>query len=1046
LANYILLGIFVKPIFTSPKKYITNKKLLPNQLYKQMMKSLLLTALLSVCISFVYGQTTKSFPQFPEPSGPLTPSGHVRCYSMEADAYSRQLHQHRGSLNDFESWLEPHVRAYKDQLAAGYRAPLLTIPVVFHIITDGAGAENLSAAIIQAQLDQLNIDFRNLAGSTDPAAADVEVEFCLATLDPSDNIMPEPGINRVTTYGDAARSTNFIDNTIKPATIWPPTEYMNIWVCNIQGGVLGYAQFPDASGLPGMPGVGGAANTDGVVVGFGTVGSIANPGSAPPYNLGRTLTHEVGHWVGLRHIWGDGNCTVDDFCGDTPESDASNFGCPNHSSCGTPDMVENYMDYTDDVCMDIFTADQKARIRTVFNLSPRRLELPNSTKCGVPTPIISFANPNSTTVSEGTDCGFQDVVLDLQISMGATDAATVTFNATGTASGGGLDYEFFPASVVFPAGSTANQQVTVRIYNDGVVEADENLLLDFTVATTGDAVATTGDGIDHEFFITDDDLAPANAGTLTILSEDFEGGGLGSFTTQGAGGSDRFQNGNTASSASAFWTTDGSNASLFAYTNDDDCNCNKSNDRLTSPVFSLAGGYASASLTFDHAFADFDGTESGEVQINTGTGWTTIFNLSNTSVATTLLTTPWVSEVVDLTPYIGQTNVQIRFRYDDGGGWEYGMAVDNVEITAGGPVAIQLTDNTALPRDIGLRANETVHFYDVASGDVMGTIENTSTWDYGCTRMEVDRDQPAVGGAAAAFWDTDPSNFLMAKTFYIDPASNNASGTYNVTFYFTEAEIAAWEAVTGKARADLKIVKVQNNPISAVNAGNYTSFNIEILPATLTAFGADWTLTANFTSGFSGFGFGDPVITILNAELIDVDAKRVEDDIKVIWSTASEEDNDYFIVEKSTNGLEFEEMTRVDAEGNSNKTLDYSVLDQQPFNGLNYYRIITVGIDGSTQKSKVVAVDMDKEFQPAINIAPNPVASALNLTYLSEEDGALEIEIYDALGQLVYQAQSLQVFEGDNQIHLNVNDFAQGMYLIRISQNGIAYTKRFVKE
>ncbi|HAB28968.1 MAG TPA: hypothetical protein DCE27_15695, partial [Xanthomarina gelatinilytica] len=110
------------------------------------------------------------------------------------------------------------------------------------------------------------------------------------------------------------------------------------WVCNIGGGILGYAQFP-----------GGSASTDGVVIGPNYFGS-KNGGSgfylSAPFDLGRTTTHEVGHFLNLRHIWGDGGCSVDDFVSDTPTSDAANYGCATgHVSCGTTDMVQNYMDY-----------------------------------------------------------------------------------------------------------------------------------------------------------------------------------------------------------------------------------------------------------------------------------------------------------------------------------------------------------------------------------------------------------------------------------------------------------------------------------------------------------------------------------------------------------------------------------------------------------------------------------------------------------------------------------------------------------------------------
>ena len=995
---------------------------------------------------------------------PKTPTGEIRCLTMEADAQSRALHPDRGTLEQFEQWLAPKIEAYKRERAENPNRlpPVLTIPVVVHVIHNGDAVgtgENISDAQVLSQIRVLNEDFRRMTGTpgfnTNPVGADVEVEFCMAQTDPLGNATN--GIDRVN-YGTASFNSTAAVDAMKTNTFWPPTEYLNMWTVRFGGGaagLLGYAQFPDGSGLGGMPASGGAANTDGVVSTFDAFGSQAYAAGTynPTYNLGRTMTHEVGHWVGLRHIWGDGNCGVDDFCNDTPGSDASNFGCPNTNSCADPapdprDMVENYMDYTDDACMNIFTNDQKTRIRTVFSVSPRRMELPSSTKCNPPAPIIGFTTDVSA-INEGTDCGFQDVVLTLSIALAPSANATVTFTGAGTATGGGVDYDIFPASVVFPAGSTPTRNVTVRIYNDGLVEPNETVLIGMTLSTSGDALITTGDLKDHEITINDDDYAPSPSVTINVINADFNTGANG-FTSTGNAGSDFFVLGTAATASSAFWTVENTNATQFAYTNDDRCNCNKNNDMLISPVFSLAG-LTNATLTFDHAFADAVAAEVGEVRISTNGGgtWTTIQTLTNTSTALGggAFSTPWVNgNSINLAAYLGQTNLRIAFRYRDGNGWNYGMAIDNVRIFSNTVAVIQEDVNSTNKDNIQVRANETVHWYDPVTDNVMGTIQNTSTWNYGCTTVEVDRSQATAGAATAPFWNAVAGDRLMAKTFYVDPASNNASGTYNVTFYFTDAEVSAWEAATGKSRNNLKIVKVANNPISAVNAVNYGGFNIEVIPATLGTFGTDVTLTASFSSGFSGFGFGDPTPpVILATELLSFKAYREVDDVRLQWSTETETNSSHFVLQRSSNGIEFEDLATIAAAGTSTSIKSYNYLDENPINGMNYYRLVQVDLDDNATKTAVISVDMTSEAPTPIVLAPNPVRNGLKVTFNTFYDGEVSMELFDVIGQKVMKTYNMPVQAGANSIHLDVRNFPQGIYLIRIVQGPRIYTERFVK-
>ena len=257
----------------------------------------------------------------------------------------------------------------------------VTIPVVVNVVWNTA-SENISDAQIQSQIDVLNADFRALnADRTNTPAifssliADFEINFCLATQDPSGNATT--GIRRRNSTVTAFSSNDAMKyNAQGGLDAWDRNRYLNLWVCDLSGGLLGYAQFP-----------GGAAASDGVVCDylyFGTVGV-----ATAPFNKGRTATHEVGHWLNLRHIWGDANCGSD-LVSDTPTHNTSNGGCPaypHYSTCsGAPvEMTMNYMDYTDDACMYMFTAGQKTRAQALFGSGGSRASLLTSNGCQPPT-------------------------------------------------------------------------------------------------------------------------------------------------------------------------------------------------------------------------------------------------------------------------------------------------------------------------------------------------------------------------------------------------------------------------------------------------------------------------------------------------------------------------------------------------------------------------------------------------------------------------------------------------------------------------------------
>jgi hypothetical protein len=293
--------------------------------------------------------------------------------------------------------IEKHTEEYVRNLdKIGKNRAVVTIPVVFHIVwRTGYTNENVSDAQIQSQLTVMNNDFRKLNSdvSKTPSlfaglAADSEVQFCLARQTPTG--VATSGIVRYQSSRTSDWGTS--DAVKKPASggyaPWDATKYLNIWVCSVGGGILGYATFP-----------GGSTAIDGVVCDyryFGTTGT-----ATAPFNLGRTVTHEIGHWLNLNHIWGDANCG-NDAVADTPTHFTSNGGCPVFpftNSCGgttNTEMTMNFMDYTDDVCMYMFSTGQKNRMQALFATGGARASLLTSygcqapsTTCAVPTGLSS---------------------------------------------------------------------------------------------------------------------------------------------------------------------------------------------------------------------------------------------------------------------------------------------------------------------------------------------------------------------------------------------------------------------------------------------------------------------------------------------------------------------------------------------------------------------------------------------------------------------------------------------------------------------------------
>ena len=359
-------------------------------------------------------------------------SAQRNCGSMEY--LEQQIQQDSGRGARLEQ-IDSHAVQFEHDHGHEDRA-VVTVPVVFHVVYSTT-AQNVSDAKLLAQLQQLNDDFARLNSDANQTpsiftgvAANTEIQFCLAQRDPNGNATT--GIVRRQTTVSSFSSNDAVKFTANGGSdAWPRDSYLNIWVANLSGGLLGYAQFP-----------GGAAATDGVVVLFSSVGSIASPGTGSPFNLGRTLTHEVGHWANLRHIWGDATCGSD-LVSDTPVHNTSNGGCPTYphlSTCsGTPvEMTMNYMDYSNDVCMNIFTLGQKTRMQALFGTGGSRVALLSSQGCVPP--------------GGGSTCA---VPLGLGAGNVTTTSATASWGAVSGAASYDLDYKATSATAWTTVNTTA---------------------------------------------------------------------------------------------------------------------------------------------------------------------------------------------------------------------------------------------------------------------------------------------------------------------------------------------------------------------------------------------------------------------------------------------------------------------------------------------------------------------------------------------------------------------------------------------------------------
>jgi hypothetical protein len=575
-----------------------------------------------------------------------------------------------------------HLKQMQQQGKPSSRAGknVIYVPVVFHIIHDGDAygtGENITDEQILSQIDALNRDFSltnsdtaNIPAIFKPLAANTYIQFCMAKFDPQGN--PTTGIERLQFSKSTWDTEDDIEDQLKPSTIWNRAKYLNIWSCRFGGdltsqGVLAYATLP----------YGTSNTTDGVVARFNTIGTTGV--LIAGYRGGRTIVHEVGHWLGLLHNFNNGVCyngswSTSDFIDDTPDQQNRYFGCPSHpqSSCGSQDMFNNYMDYTDDGCRNMFTADQADRMygvltttgqgnrgsfQTAISNCFRNLDgalakvlLPIDTVCGLKfKPIIQVKNEGVAVITNAT--------VYYKLNNGATQSFAWT---------GNLDIQ---------------QAAYVTLPELTVAEGIHTLSVSFENANgqpTDDDV--NNDGTVINFYAYDGGVA-----STTPVLHDFEDGLYPPINWS-------IDNRGTANTWNTITNSGYGNGSYAAYINNLNysSNPNRTKDALITEDYDVST-IGLPRIAFDLAYCRHSVNRADSLAVyysfDCGVTWNQFFKSGGVELATApdkvTLFTPapeeWKTIETDLPALQGQTKV--RFKFENISGWGNALYLDNINLS-----------------------------------------------------------------------------------------------------------------------------------------------------------------------------------------------------------------------------------------------------------------------------------------------------------------------------------------------------------------------------
>ena len=975
-------------------------------------------------------------------------SGQKTCGTVDYQDHLKQ-HSRIESPEAFESWmsnklLESQLKS-NTLLQSARLNQVMTIPVVVHIVHNGesiGSGSNLSENRVIEQIDRLNEDFRRLNADTvntptefKGVAADAEIEFVLAKRDPYG--LPTNGINRV--LGTRAVYDLVHNTELKALSYWPAEEYLNLWVAQ-QESLLGYAQFP-VSTLGGLETVSENRLTDGVVIDSDFFGN--NPGLTPE-SIGRTCTHEVGHFLGLRHVWGDGGCSVDDFCDDTPRSNSSNFGCPNANSCGSDDMVQNYMDLSDDRCMNLFTICQKSRMKVVLSNSPRRASLTTS-KGSLPPVMVD------------NDAGIREIVFPTTSSCQSTLSPVVTIQNTGTNIISSVQLGLL----------IDNVQVETQTVNQSLG------LLEMTTVSFGEVLVA--DGTDIAFIILETNgtadgnqennqkVVQTNSQTFTNLpiSEGF----VSIPVNWEIRNDDNNITWDVVSAPSESPANTAARMNFFSYKD-----FNGEYDYLITAALDMSS-YTGLFMTFDVAYAQFSPNDKDGLIVavstdcgNTFSSMDYVYQKQGNVLATAPISgssfvpsgrPQWRTEMLDLSPYVGLDQVQIAFI----GINDYGnnLYLDNVEISGVRKPDIDLAisfitspsivscQNAVSPevvlQNVGLQPINSFQLSYTLSGGLSDVaVYNGPAISVGevvtITFPEVQLETGAgiisatIDQVDGQGGDGNLDNNLLEQSFIID---NQRDIIPKIESFETPIAATDWQSL------DLDEVigwaTTQTNETSTNGSAfiNFFSYDrpgeIDYLVTPILDFSGATNPTLTFDLAYGGnSNFNDGLMILAS------------DDCGVSYSDTL----------FAAFGLELA-TTLSNTEFFPQDTSDWALqtLDLSEYSGNSEVRIAFVGINDFgnnlfidnvqfflTDQTKSLDLDPGQMI-----VFPNPAKEAFYLTFNLANRSAINLNIIDPMGRVVWQRELPDVLNQSFEVRL---PYAAGIYILQATGNSFKGVRRII--